>query len=439
MARQLFDSYGRGILSRRHPRATHAGFCREALNLAFIGGTPVSRPGLKPYNAAPFSGRVVGQGWHVKSDGTRELIVAAGAAFQRAVPYGDPVNLALSLPSTEPARTTPSRAFFLSLSGGNNLTFIYDGTNTNLKYDGNQLTKMGLPEGPTPAAPSVIAGSVDAGVHDFVMTLDSGFHEGNPSSTQRTVTVSGSTSGLRFASPVNGVDYDDPQVLQWRLWATIAGGKDYFFVGSADIGVAIDYTLSRDDLSARTTLEEFVNAAPIGPFIALCEHRGQLVGVNTADVNLLRFSHIDPQYSVPEGWPSDTVLPIAHGDGDEIAALASFHEWLVVFKRNGAWAVTGNTTDGFEVTPVLAAGGGHRIGIGVQNQGAILQIENEIFFASRDGIYALERVPTGMSGGVQAKRLSGPIDELYAAANFEFSGSVIFDRKRRLFGLMGHG
>lgn len=438
MGVQIFDSLNRGILSRKHPRATNAGFCREALNVAFVGGIPQSRPGLKPYNAAPFSGRVVGHGWHVKADGTREMIVAAGAAFQRAVPYGDPVNLALALPTTAPVRTVPDKVYFLSLSGGNNLTFIYDGTQLNLKYDGTQITQMGVPNGATPAVPTVIAGDVDVGVHDFVMTLDSGFHEGNPSVTQRTVTVSSTGTGLRFAPPVNGVDFDDPQVLQWRLFATIAGGKDYFFVGSADIGVSIDYQFSRDDLSARTTLEEFVNGPPAGFFTALCEHRGQLVGVYSSDVNLLRFSSVDPQYMVPEGWPTDTVLPIAHGDGDEIAGLVSFHEWLVVFKRNGAWAVAGNSTDGFDYTPVLAAGGGHRIGIGVQNQGAILQIENEVFFASRDAIYALER-SQGQSGGVQAKRLTGPIDELYAAANFEFSGATIFDRKRRLFGLLGHG
>ena len=47
-----------------------------------------------------------------------------------------------------------------------------------------------------------------------------------------------------------------------------------------------------------------------------------------------------------------------------VNALASFFEWLVVFKRLSTWAITGSLDTGYQVVPVLAASAGKRIGIG---------------------------------------------------------------------------
>lgn len=441
MPSQTFDAYWRGMLQRAHPRATHPGFVKEALNVAFLGGRPRSRPGLHPFHGAPCSGIVRGLGWHVKASGIKELLSASGAAFERIPQGGDPIAIPQLLPSTTPARVEQDRVFFLSLSGGNNLTLIYDGFNLNLKYDGNQITQLGVPVAPTPAVPVVspVGGFITPGNRKYRMTLDTPNHEGNPSVDERDVNFpdGSTTQSATFPSPTNLVDYDDPQVTQWRLFRTVDGGQDYFFIGSADIGVSITDTIADDVLDTRAALEEFVNALPPAPFRAMVEHRGQVFGVATDDINIVHHSSYDPQYMVPEGWPTDRQTPIAHGDGDEITALVSFHEWLVIFKRQSTWAMQGNDLDGWEVTPVLAAGGGHRIGIGTLHPSSIVQIENQVIFASRDGIYAISRFVGG--GGIEAKRLSGPIDELYAAANFEFSAATSFDRKRRLFVLWGHG
>ena len=434
MPSESFDSYFRGMLQRKHPRAVHPGYVNEALNVAFIGGTPVSRPGIRPFTGVKFSGNVRGMGWHVDDTGFRELLVAAGAAFQRAVEGGDPVNLPLTnLPAVDQTRTEPERVNFLSLSGGAATTIIYDGVNQNLKWTGTALTKLGFVRGTTPPAPTIAGGgNIDAGTRDYVITFFSTLHEGDPSATPTSVTNAAGQQNT-FASPVQGVDFDDPQISEWRLYRTRKGAKDFFFVGSADIGLPITDNVADDDLDAGTPLEELRNTAPPAPFVAMCEHRGQVVGVTNDDLNIIRFSNFDEQYMVPEGWPADWVWPVAHGDGDEIRALVSFHEYIVVFKTNGAWALSGTWPD-FQIVPVLAAGGGKRIGIGVNAPGSILQIENQVIFASRDGIYALER-----GNGVEATRLSGPIDDLYAAARFSLGAATSFDRKRRLFVMWGHG
>ena len=438
MPTETIDTYLRGILSRPHPAATSKGFLREGLNVCFPGGQTKSRPGVRPFHGADCAGVISGMGWHVKSDNTRELLVAAGSAIQRVPEGGDPITLPLTnLPSTLQTRISPGRAKFLSISGGLNTTFISDGTNTNLVWDGVALARVGVDEGPTPdTTPVMGVGVVTPGIHKFVTTLDSGRHEGNPTTDPIEVTF-GQGENATFTSPT-ALAIDDPSVLTWHLYGTItAPGEDFFHIASADIGVDIEFNLADVDLAASRPVEEFNNRLQPNKFVELCEHRGQLVAVTDDDLNLLRWSNLNKNYMVPEGWPLDWMTPIAHGDGDEISALVSFFEWLIVFKKNSTWAVTGVWPDTAAV-PVLASGGGEHIGIGVQAPGAIFHLENEIIFASRDGMYVIERFASA-NGGVQAKRITGAIDDLYSAANFEFSADSFFDRKRRIFGMAGHG
>jgi len=443
------------MLQRKSPRARDPGYVDEALNVAHIGGTIIGRPGLRPFNAAAFSGPVRGLGWHVRPDGTRELLVAAGNAIQRCVKGGDPVSIPLTnLPSADQTRVDVQKVSFLSLSGGTNTTFIYDGVNTNLKWDGTNLTKMGLPNGPTPAFPVTSIGpppatpadesdatfNVDAGVRLYVETLVSPYHEGDISVTPRTITTTGPGRKFTFASPTNGIDdpannkFDDPQVTKWRLWRTVAGGAAYRFIGEADIGSSIEDNVSDNALAGRDLVEQLVNGPPVGPFVALVEHRGQLIGVNNDDLSLLRFSNFDPEYEVPEGWPRNWVQPVAHGDGDTVTALRSFNEWCMIFKENSTHALVGEAFVDYKIIPLLA--GGTRAGIGTAFPGSILQVENSVFFAARDGIYRVSRFE---SGGVEAHRITAAIDDLYAAARFSLGSATFFDRKRRIFVFLGHG
>ncbi len=449
------------MLQRKSPRARDAGYVDEALNVAHIGGTIIGRPGLRPFNGVAFNGPVRGMGWHIQPDGTRQLLVAAGPTIQRCVKGGDPVDCPLtSLPTTERTRTEVEKVHFLSLSGGTNTTFIYDGVNTNLKWDGKVLTKMGLPNGPTPAVPVSQLGvppatpadesdstfNVDKGTRQYVITLLSPYHEGDISVVSRSVTSPGPGHKYTFASPVDGADdpannkYDDPQVTQWRLWRTTAGGPDFFLVGTADIGSTITDNISDNRIRGGLLVEQLVNGPPVGPFVALVEHRGQLIGVTADDLSLLRFSNFDPEYEVPEGWPKNFVQPVAHGDGDDITALRSFNEWCMIFKENSTHALTGQTFTEYTVLPMLA--GGTRAGIGTSFPGSILQIENSIFFAARDGIYRVNRFETQRTltyGGVVATRMTTAIDDLYAAAKFSLGSATFFDRKRRVFVFLGHG
>lgn len=449
-ASQTFDGFFRGILQRPHPRAQDPGYVDQALNVTFRGGSIQGRPGMRPFSGLPCDGTVRGIGWHVREDGGREMLMATSTgAIQLCTFGGDPETLPLtSLPLNDQTRVDVAKVNFLSLSGGPNTTFIYDGVNTNLKWDGNALTKMGVPDGPQPVDPTQAAGNVPKGTHVWCQTLVSGSsgHEGEISSTSdpdytRTVTTTIDTS-FEFASPtqVPGTpdptnnEFDDPQVTKWRLYRTVVtdGVGAFLFIAEADIGTAIIDNVTDEALRGSDPAEERRNSAPPAPIVGMCEHRGQLVAVMSDDRSVLRFSNSDPDYMVPEGWPRSYVQPVAVGDGDEITALRSLSEWCLVFKQNSSHAIVGDNFADYKIVPMVA--GGTRQGVGTAFPGSVFHADNTVFSAGRDGFYRTDR-----EGELSAHRISQAIDDLYSAVNFTLTSSAFFDRKRRLMVWLAHG
>lgn len=439
-----FDGYQRGMLVRDGPRVSPRGFVRGALNICFPAGRVRSRPGLSPAHGAAFSAPVRGMGTHIRSDASRDYLIASGAALYRMPLYGEPILLPLTgLPSTQVTRVDPVGGVrFLSLSGADNTTFIFDGVNPSLKWNGLMLSKMGLPTPGPPPAPTPNGGtSIGAGTRDYYRTVKSPVHESDLSTATR-VTQAGA-GGKTFASPVDGIDYDDPQVTKWALYRTQAGGAKRFFVGEADITLPVSDNLTDEVLGSGPPAEQLVNRPPdtspfSGLFLTLSEHQSLLWGVDTYDRSLVRFSWGTDQYIAPEGWPRERTIPVAHGDGDEIQALVSFFDVLVIFKQLSTWAIVGSLDAGYTVVPILAAGGGRRIGIGCVAADAIIHLENELIFPSRDGFYLIERF-AGAQAGVNAKKISDPIDTVYNCTNFSLGAAALFDRQKQVYVFLGHG
>lgn len=441
-ASQSFTSYFRGLLDRAHPRSTRPGFLYEALNVDFRGGVPNSRPGLRPFHGAAFPDPIFGKGWHVKATGAREMLVASGTGIYRCIEGGDPILISMAtLPVVDQVRVHAPDVVFYTLSADRPITVIYDGINQTLKWDGTALSRLGLVEAPTPAVPVTAGGGlIEKGTRNYVQTLGSLYHESNAKVATPQTVVNTANQKNTFPSPVQGVDFDDPQVTEWSLYSTFAGGSKFLFVAEADIGQEIVANVSDSTLkgSAALPLDEFINAPPPAPATAMCEHRGTFAAVFADDQSLVRFTYFDPDYFVMEGWPANYQQPVAHGDGDTIQALISFNEWLLVFKTNSAYAIVGDTFDDYQVLPVLAAGGGKHIGIGCAAPGSVLQVENSVMFASRDGIYRIDKSATA-SGIIEAVRLTNAIDGLYSATRFGLGASAFFNRRTRTFGFLGRG
>src|SRR5258708_4019545 len=81
-------------------------------------------------------------------------------------------------PSPQQPRVAPTAGVrFLSLSGADSTTFIYDGVNPTVKWNGVSITKMGLPTPTAPAAPTPNGGaSIGRGTRDYYRTLKTAVH-----------------------------------------------------------------------------------------------------------------------------------------------------------------------------------------------------------------------------------------------------------------------
>lgn len=433
------------MLQRHSSAAQSQGWQNELLNWRIQGGVPVSRPGIRPFTGAAFPAVIRGQAFHGNADGTFQLLVAcANGKLYRCFQGGDPIELSMAgLPVAEQTRVDTEIVNFVSISGGKNATIIYDGVNPNLKWDGVILSRVGIVIPQPPGAPTEAAGLIEDGTRNYVLTLVSPYFESSPSNESagdgnnyRVVTQTVNKKQT-FPSPVPGTDYDDPQVTMWRLWRTTRGGAELKFINEADIGSTIEDNVPDANMIGRDPVEELVSDPPPSFAVCVCEHRGQLVGVFADDTNILRFTAVDPDYMVTEGWPRNFTQPVAHGDGDEIKAIASFFDWLIVFKNNAAYAVIGENFDAYTVVPILASAN-TRQGIGCYAPGSIRQVENELQWASRDGIYSISRF-SDPSGGLKATRISGPIDDLYTAAKFSLGSSSFSERKKRYASFNGHG
>ena len=130
-------------------------------NYVLVRGMPHTRPGLRRLN-----GVLTGDGdrtvyglaiWRGSPD---ELIIASGSKLEKLPLHGgDPTALTESFPTSFRSSPTGARTVFAQLGGR---LFIVNGTDANIKYNGTNLTRMGL-EAPTSlSSPSTSSGSLPA-------------------------------------------------------------------------------------------------------------------------------------------------------------------------------------------------------------------------------------------------------------------------------------
>ena len=133
--------------------------------------------------------------------------------------------------------------------------------------------------------------------------------------------------------------------------------------------------------------------------------------------------------TVPEGWPAQWVTPIQPGDSDTLNAVASFHEWLIAFKGKSIHRLTGTWPE-YEVAPLEVKGVNDSGGIGVAHQGCLVHAGNMLLALTREGLIGIERYG-GVTADLRARRLSGPINDLWTALDYEQVVGGIFDRRRQ--------
>lgn len=428
------------------PPALNRQFSILLHNVILKNGMPHTRPGLRRLNGelAGDGARVV-YGMAVYRGDSDRLILACGTKLQTiTLPSGgDPIDIPTNLPPGFPARTG-ARTVFAQL--GEQL-FICNGVDENLKFNGVNLTRMGIIPPTTLSPPTFSAGGLTGKVYYRATLVSSALNGSSESEPTSALEVVYNNQHGTFSSPA--VPNSDPQIDRWNLYRTVVGGSPtgtFFRVNTTPQPLATNIidNLSDLTLTASTQMAGLLkNSHPPGKFSQLTAHQGRLVGVPHNDPNSIVWSDLGLDlggiYFKPESWPPINRLPFGSLGGTRITGLVSFFEWLVVFQDFGVWAVLGPLSDEASrtVTPILVAPDNR--GVGVSDVGNIALAENRIYFAGTDGIYKLEREPGSPNSALRLQLVSANITKLYQEIDFSKGGVSVYNRDDRQFMFFGRG
>lgn len=414
----------KGLWRRTQESDIEGMFLREAKNVEMFGNVAGPRGGTHRLHLTPLAGRVHALHNARFRNGTTQVIAAAGAALQKLFQGAAVVDPPTALPATLPAGPARTGGAPTVISPLNNMAFIVNAVDDNVKWDGTVLTRMGV-DAPT-VAPVVtsVAGPGLTGTVGYRYTYITQYLQESEGSAETAITLANQKGHVvAAASP-------DPQVSKTRLYRTPTdGGGVWLFVAelATNGGTFPDDTLADSALGAQ--LEEFVNEPPPGPMkmIAQWPQAGRFVGVSAANPSVLFYTDIGLGFLKPESWPPENLIFISFDDGDEIVAVHALFDSLIVQKRRSTWRVKGTP-------PTLLTEPVHfdedRTGIGGFAHRGVCLIDNDLFLPGVDGAYTMSR---WVDSGFQSARISLPIDDLWASlapSNTTLFHSV-FTRKRR--------
>jgi hypothetical protein len=444
-----FAGVWRGLMRRQRLVDYGPLWAEEAKNVDLYGAVLAKRAGTKRISTTQLGsggGRRVHALFQAKwraGTGTDEVLAAAGTLIQAVgdPPSGDRFNLA-DLPAGTLARTTPTHVHFAQLD---NLAFIVDGTNLNLKYlyEGGspKLRMMGISAPVGAPAAAIVAGGTIADVvgrtfrYTYVNSLTQAESEPSPASSPRI-----QATGANGTYQIPTVASPDPQVDRARIYATTDGGDGiWLFLAEVNDGATYNWTAGGDS-TLGSVLEEFVNDPPPSP-LRLCvswPQAGLLLGVDEASPSVLRYTDLVLGDVKPESWPPGNVIFVDVDSGDEIVAIWPFVDSVLVIRERSAFRIRGIPPD-IAIEPIQHDP--NRTAIGGFGQHALAQVDDVLASPFLDGCYTVGRF-VDIAGGFQTSRLSAAIDDLWGELN---AGQVrkthaVFHRKRKQLRVwMPHG
>jgi hypothetical protein len=333
---------------------------------------------------------------YIKADQTRKQL----ATTTKGVYYFDgaiggawsPLNLSY----VGGTRTGTANDLFDS-STLNDVFYLGNGVDSNLKYTGTVLYNMGI-TGPSAAqtvsfAANTGAAGVLTGTYQYKVTFynSSTGHESNPSddnTVPRSVSVAlTSQQGSLVGIPVSS----DPQVNKRRIYRTTANGGIWLYLDVINDNLTTTYTDNIPDTSLGVALDTFGNGVPpVFAFIEIWKGFAFMVPKNSSRVYFSKSGF-------PNAVDSNDYRDLDVGDGSVITGMKRIHDTLVIYKNNSIWNGVGDdrTTFGF-IRQIPDVGGVGNYGI-VPAPG-----KNTHYFTSSDGFHAYNGVSEGIVAlGVQ--------------------------------------
>lgn len=305
-------------------RAGHAKF--NTVQLSESG--PATFTGLFDYN---------------KSDGSNQKIATAlKGVYRYDTPTANAWN-AKSLTAVGGDRTGTASNLFDSVVY-DDLLYLGNGVDSNLKYDGTTIMNMGIV---APASTATVAlagtgaGNLANGTYSYKITYYNSAlgHESNPSAATANVTVSDKTTNGKIALsdiPLSS----DPQAVKRRIYRTTVGGGVWLFLATIE-DTSTTYTDNLSDASLGIAIDGFGNGVPpVFNKIEIWQGHAFMAGINSSRINFTKPGK-------PNAVDSNDYRDLDANDGDIVTGIKKYINLLVAFKRNSIWNCSGEDRNSF--------------------------------------------------------------------------------------------
>jgi len=166
---------------------------------------------------------------------------------------------------------------------------------------------------------------------------------------------------------------------------------------------------------------------PVGSFSAWF-HNFHFVSGVSANPNRLYWSDLEDSDDFTNGVTGS--VDVNPDDGDQITALATLKDELIIFKRNRIWSLTGFGTSAFTISDV-----NERVtGFGTPSHRSIINVGNDLYYLSHTGgipeFRSLQRTRFGVlvEGGIISDDITGTMKGLNEGRLNQVAGT--FDGRR---------
>ena len=351
-------------------------------------GSVAKRNGFFKLNSTQLPGTTTGIFQLNKSDGTSGVII------------GNNTDLYLSATSPVSFKSGQTAGALYSFAALNDYAFIVNGVDGNLKYDLLTVSGLGISApGAAPTDGGALAGAnlTAASNYQWVFTfVNADGHESNPSPVSAIIVTGGAGNQDRRINITASADIQVVARNVYRTFANLPGA--YFFAGSVNDNVTLIFDDHTPDASLGAQALFDNDKPPVLKYIVT--HKNRLFGVEAANPSRLRFSKDLNQ----DAWPALFFDDVSPDDGENITALVSFFDQLIIFKRTSIYILSGNNETDFIVQ---RSQGDSRIGC-VSNRTAWV-CDNFVLFLSERGIYGFD--------GLRTQYLSANMEPIFDVTN----------------------
>lgn len=365
----------------------------EATNVQIIedGRVQCPRSGQNYYGSEDGS-KVTGISGYYKSDGTRELIRMSGTTLQK-------YNSGNWDDITGNAYTTDLDAQMITAY--DNL-YVCNGTNHLTKYNGTSISTYTEISAPTMTSVTRTGGSAGTYTYSYKVTA---------------VTANGETVPSAAGSATADVDALTATVYMTVVWGSVANATGYnvygrkagqwYFITYLEGNTSVSY-IDKGTLTPQSVFtppEANTTGGPIGKYIALYKDTLFVFGDPTNPSRLYYSGGGDmiSDFSVGNGGG---FIDISKNDGTIGTGMVAFKNTILVFKEDSIYQFSFQTTGLPSVTQINPA-------VGAISSRSIVVVENDVYFASRRGIFTVGNEPGFSFDVLRTNELSSRVRPIF--------------------------